>query len=100
MRLRQPIRENVEALAAIACAGNRELAFARDALLVLDLGHEPRRVGLPRMHCDWKAEHRGLDTFDLSKTLALVRRDKNAVVVLHPHAQRRRSALRQAMHIL
>src|SRR5262245_60228639 len=61
VRLRQAAGENIEALAAVAGAGDHQLAFARDALLVLDLGDEPRGVGLARMHRDRKPEHRRLD---------------------------------------
>src|SRR5215470_6829893 len=100
VRLRQSLRENVEVLAAVARARDDELAFARDALLVLDLGDKPGRVGLLGMYRDRKAEHRRLDAFDLGEALAFVGGDEDAVVVLHPHPLRRRAALRQAVHVL
>src|SRR5262249_50829998 len=89
-----------EALAAITRANHDQLALARDTFLVLDFGDEPRRVGLARMHDDREAKRRRLDVGDLGKCLALVGRDENAIVVLHPHALGRRAALRETMNIL
>src|SRR6516225_47263 len=51
VRLRQPLSEHIEALARIARARNHELALARDALLVLDLGDEPGASGHCTRHC-------------------------------------------------
>src|SRR5262245_57940066 len=72
MRLRQPLAQDVKALAAIAGARDHQLALARDALLVLDLRHEPRGIRIARMHCDGEAEGRRLDSGDLGKAPALV----------------------------
>src|SRR5262249_53931103 len=97
MGLWQALREHVEALAAVARARDHELAFARDALFVLDLGNKPGRVRLLRMHCDREAKHRWLDALDLGEALAFVGGNEDAIVVLHPHALRCRAALRHAV---
>src|SRR6201996_9460158 len=56
VRLGQPAGQHVEALAAVARARHRKLAATRDALLVFDLRHEPRHIGIARMDRDCKAE--------------------------------------------
>src|SRR5262245_24053608 len=100
VRLRQALGEDIEGFAAVARARHNQLALARDAFLILDFRDKPRGVGLPRMHDDREAKCRRLDAGDLRKRPALVRGDENAVVVLHPHALRRRRTLRKTMDIL
>src|SRR6202043_1568997 len=84
VRLGETLGEDLEALAAVAGARDRELALARDAFLVLDLGHEPGRIRLARVHDHGKAERRRLDPGDLAERFSLVGGDKNSVVMLHP----------------
>jgi hypothetical protein len=55
--LRQAVRENFEGASAVAGAGQAQATADRDALLVLDLRHEPGGVGLGRMHSHREAEH-------------------------------------------
>src|SRR5512132_1919768 len=56
MRLRQPLAQCLEALAAVAGARDHQLALSRDAFLVLDLGHEPDGIRVARMHGDGEPE--------------------------------------------
>src|SRR5215471_5502533 len=100
VRLRQALSQDIEGFAAVACARHNQLALARDAFLILDFRDKPRGVGRARMHDDREPERRRLDAGDLRKRLALVGGDEDAVVVLHPHALRRRRTLRKTMDIL
>lgn len=86
MRLRQSIGQSHEALGPIARARDNQPAIARDALLVLDLRHEPRRVRIARMQDHREPEGERLNAGDLRKRATLIGRNENAVVVPHPHA--------------
>src|SRR5262249_60393544 len=92
VRWRQALGEDVEPFTAVARTRHDQLALARDALLIFDFRDEPCRIRLARMHHDRKAKRRWFDSADLGKAFALVGRDKNAVMVLQPHALRRRAA--------
>ena len=46
--------------------------------------HEPRGIWIARMDCHGEAECRRLDAGNLREIPPLVRRDEDAVVVLHP----------------
>src|ERR1700719_721950 len=100
VRLGETFGEDLEALATVAGTRDRELALTRDAFLVLDLGHEPGRIRLARVHGHGKAERRRLNSGDLAERFSLVGGDKNSVVMLHPHALRRGRTLDEAVHIL
>src|SRR6516162_2652357 len=84
MLLREALAQHVEALAAVARARDHELALARDAFLVLDLGDEPGGIRLARMHDHGESERRWLDPGNLGERPSFVGRDENAVVVLYP----------------
>src|SRR5437667_2122299 len=100
VRLRQASGQEVEALAAVAGARDRQLAVTWDPLLILDFRNKPRRIGVARMHDNRETESRWLDPIDLRERLAFVGRDEDSVVVLHPHAMRGGRTLNQAMNIL
>src|SRR6516165_4443785 len=72
MCLRQALGQDVEAFAAVARARDHEPALAWNALLILDLGDEPCRVGLARMHDHRKAERRWCNIGDLLEGLAFI----------------------------
>src|SRR5207245_10363894 len=97
VRLRQPLGQDVEALAAIARARDHQLAIAGNTLLILDFRDKPRGIGLTWMDDNRKAESRWLDTVDLGKGPSFIGGDEDSVVVLHTHAFRRSRAVLQSM---
>src|SRR5690349_10020077 len=63
--LRQAVAQDGERFAAIARACYHQLRLERHAPLVLVRGHEPRRIGIARMHRDSETELRRRDGGDL-----------------------------------
>src|SRR6516162_10346726 len=98
--LRQTVPQHLEAAAAVAGAGDDDLAVDRDAPLVLDRRDEPRGVRIPRMGGDGKAELRRTDRRQLVPGGAGILRTKDAVVVLAPDDFGIGGAARQPVNVL
>ena len=97
--LRQAFFQALESLAAVPRARHHQGAINRNALLVLDAGHEPGRVRVIGVNRHAKAEGRRLG-LHLGPALRVVHRFENAAVMLHPELVGLCAALHHHVRIL
>lgn len=98
--LRQTAGQCVEAVPSVTRSIDHHAPAARNAALVLVRRHEPRDIGVPRMHRDRESERGRLDVLQFAPVAATVRGAEDAVVMLRPQDFGRCRAVRDAVYVL